>query len=71
MSRTDDHESVALPTSVYDAVESRVGETEFESVDEYVTFCLEEIVQATTDGSAANVDEQEVKQRLESLGYVE
>lgn len=69
--------SVDVPGRVLDRVESRLPRTRFDSTDEYVTYVLEEVlarVEEADDGGAdagERVDEREVEERLESLGYLE
>lgn len=65
--------TVELPEHVLDRVASRLAYTEFESVDEYVTFVIEEAlarVEAQANEEEA-VDEEEIRTRLESLGYLD
>jgi predicted aldo/keto reductase-like oxidoreductase len=66
--------SVELSEDVLERVEARLSRTEWDEVDEYVEFVLEEVltqVETTTeDGTVDAVDESEVKGRLESLGYL-
>jgi Arc/MetJ-type ribon-helix-helix transcriptional regulator len=67
--------SVELPSQIIDRVEARLPRTEFESEAEYITFVLEEILyrveEETEDDDYEEVDEDEVKDRLESLGYLD
>lgn len=67
--------AVDLPTSVVERVESRLDRTEFDDVAEYVTFVMEEVLyrveEETEDDDYEGVDEDEVKDRLESLGYLD
>jgi hypothetical protein len=63
-----------LPADVVDRVEARVSRTEFDSAAAYVAWVLDEVLaeaetEADEDGHAA-VDEAQVKDRLESLGYL-
>jgi hypothetical protein len=66
--------SVELSEDVLERVEARLSRTEWDEADEYVEFVLEEVltqVETTTeDGTVDEVDESEVKGRLESLGYL-
>jgi hypothetical protein len=51
-----------------------VSQTQFESVEEYVVFVLEEVLaEVETRGAKAQeeVDDAEVRSRLESLGYLQ
>lgn len=67
--------TVDLPGHVVERVEERLGRTEFDSVEEYVTFVMEEVLSRvedeTEDDEYEGVDEDEVKERLESLGYLD
>lgn len=67
--------AVELPTPLVDRVDARVERTEFETVDEYVTYVLEEVlgrVEAESDADPdGTVDREEVETRLRSLGYLD
>ena len=67
--------AVELPARIVDRVESRLPRTEFESEAEYITFALEEVLyrveEETEDDDYEEVDEDEVKDRLKSLGYLD
>lgn len=69
--------SVELPERVVSRVESRLPRTRFDDTGAYVTYVLEEVlarVEEDTDGAVdagEEIDEREVQERLESLGYLE
>ena len=67
-------ESVELPTRVTDRVEKRLPRTEFDTSAEYITYVVEEVLyrveKETDDDDFEAVDEDEVKDRLKSLGYL-
>lgn len=67
-------EPIELPTRIVDRTEARLPRTEFESVAEYITYVMEEVLyrveQETEDDDFEPVDEEEVKDRLKSLGYL-
>ncbi|EMA58386.1 hypothetical protein [Halorubrum lipolyticum] len=58
-----------------DRIETRIQDTEFETVDEYAEFVLSEVVtrvEREADRSAESSTSREgVQERLESLGYLE
>jgi Arc/MetJ-type ribon-helix-helix transcriptional regulator len=66
---------VELPERIVERVEGRLPRTEFDSAAEYITFVLEEVLyrveEETEDDDFEGVDEDEVKDRLESLGYLD
>ena len=71
---------VFLPAELYKRVEERVRISDFESVDEYVAFVLEEVLKAVSEEegeaeeeevSLSEEEEEEVKRRLRALGYLE
>lgn len=73
---SDDHSTthVLVPERLFHRVERRVEATQFESVDEYIAFAVEEIlseVETHDEAAESDVDEAEVQSRLESLGYLE
>jgi len=74
MSEANDVRSVDLPEDVVSRIERRVRYTEFESVSEYVQYVMEDVLhhveRETEHEDGADVDEREVKNRLESLGYL-
>lgn len=74
MSLNEQTQTVELPTRIVSGVEDRLPRTEFETSSEYITYVMEEVLyrveQETEDDDYEHVDEQEVKNRLESLGYL-
>jgi Arc/MetJ-type ribon-helix-helix transcriptional regulator len=70
----DQTEAVELPTRIVERVEQRLPRTEFDSSAEYITYVMEEVLyrveQETEDDDFEEVDEDEVKDRLKSLGYL-
>jgi Arc/MetJ-type ribon-helix-helix transcriptional regulator len=72
MSSETDDRTVTLEAHLYDRVERRIGKTNFESVDEYVTFVLEEVLaDEAGDDAYDDVDDDDVQARLQSLGYLD
>ena len=67
--------TIELPERVVDRVEARLPRTEWDSPDEYITYVLEEVLyrveEETEDDDFESVDEDEVKDRLKSLGYLD
>ena len=68
-----DKKPVYVLTGLYDRIAERAKATGFDSVDDYVLFVLEEVVKDDEDEPQAisKEDEEEVKKRLKSLGYIE
>ena len=68
----DGCKTVAIPAGLYGRVEERIKASGFSSVDEYVTFVLEQVVsEEETRGDVSSEEEAEVKKRLKALGYLE
>lgn len=63
-----------IPTETMDRLKRRVDESEFETVEAYLRFVVKEVVtprpeiESVNDG---NDRESEVRDQLESLGYIE
>ena len=68
--------AVFLPAELYGRIDERVHATEFRSVEEYVTFVLEEVLGGEEESEEkeptfSEEEEEEVKKRLRALGYLE
>lgn len=74
MPEQDGVAGINIPEELRERLERRLPRTEFETIDEYATYVLEEVLyeveQNTDDDEFEAADEQEVKSRLESLGYL-
>jgi hypothetical protein len=70
----EESRSIELPERIVTRVEDRLPRTEFDTPAEYITFVMEEVLyrveKETEDDDFEPVDEQEVKDRLKSLGYL-
>ena len=74
MSKEKESQAVLLSTELYGMIEDRVKATGFGSVDEYVTFVLEEVLKEEGEEEQrafSREDEEEVKKRLRALGYLD
>lgn len=75
MKKEEEKKAVFLPAELYSRIEERVRATEFNSVEDYVTFVLEEILKDESEEEEEPVfskaEEEEVKKRLRALGYLE
>ncbi|MFC1999217.1 CopG family transcriptional regulator [Chloroflexota bacterium] len=74
MSEEQERKAVLLSAELYGMIEERVKATGFETVEEYVTFVLEEVLKEE-DGEEVQAfskeEEEEVKKRLRALGYLD
>ena len=71
---SDELTAVELPAEVVERVDARLPRTEFDSPDAYVAYVLEEVlarVESETTDEFATADEAQVRDRLESLGYLD
>lgn len=74
MSKEGEGKVVSLSAELYGRIEERVQATGFGSVNEYVTFVLEEVLheEGAEEGTAfSKEEEEEVKKRLRALGYLD
>ena len=67
---------ITLSDDLAERIEQRIQHTEFESVDEYTSFVLSEVVtraERETDNTEheTTASADEVENRLQSLGYLE
>jgi Arc/MetJ-type ribon-helix-helix transcriptional regulator len=70
-SRTE--RTITLPAALVEDVERRCERSDFDSPDEYVTFVMRSVLARLEepDGDAPQDVDEEIRTRLESLGYVE
>ena len=74
MSKEQKNKDVLLSTELYGRIEERVKATGFGSVDEYITFVLEEVLKEEgeeEERAFSKEEEEEVRKRLRALGYLE
>lgn len=75
MTQKQETMSTDIPARIIDRVEDRLPRTEFDTPSEYITYVMEEVLyrveQETEDDDFEAVDEEEVKDRLKSLGYLD
>lgn len=70
----DSTKAVSIPADLYQKIEQVVKESaDFSSVEDYVTFVLQEVLadNGQQKGAFSKEEEAEVKKRLKSLGYLD
>ena len=71
---SDSTQSVDLPDRIVERVEARLPRTEWDTPEEYITYVMEEVLyrveKETEDDDFEPIDEEEVEDRLRSLGYL-
>ena len=69
----EERKAVLLPAELYNRVGERAKATGFGSVEEYVSFVLEEVLKEDEEAEKAfsPEEEEEVKKRLRALGYLD
>lgn len=74
MAQLEETRTVELPERIVERVEDRLPRTEWDDPAEYITYVMEEVLyrveKETEDDDFEEVDEEEVKDRLKSLGYL-
>ena len=71
--KEENHIPVPIPAPLFYKIQKRVDETEFESVSDYVTYLLRQVLAETEEEESVFTKEEEekIKQRLKALGYLE
>jgi len=71
----EEYGKIKIPKRLIGKIKAHIKQTEFESVDEYETFVLEEVIKDVSEEEPEEVfseeDEQKVKERLRALGYLD
>ena len=73
MKKEPEDKAVYLPAELYDRVKERAEATDFGSIEEYITFVLQEVLKEEGPEEIAidREQEKEVKKRLRALGYLD
>ena len=73
MKKEKEDKAVYLPAELYDRVKERAEATDFGSIEEYITFVLQEVLKEEEPEEIAidREQEKEVKKRLRALGYLD
>jgi len=61
--------TINLPENLYNTIEKNIKDTQFKSVEEFVIQNLKQILKVT-DSTVDKEEEEKIKQRLRSLGYL-
>ncbi len=62
--------NIDVPDRILSRIEERVEETEFRSTEEYIVFVLGEVCENNCGQERSLNSNQDVEDRLESLGYL-
>jgi len=55
----------------FESLKIHSKQTGFETIEEYLMFLIEEILKEESENNLTQEDEEEIKQKLRSLGYME
>ena len=62
---------IELPSDLVAALEEKVRDTSFDSVDSFVAFVLARLLDQSTSGGFTEEEERGLRERLRSLGYID
>ncbi|KYH40908.1 MAG: hypothetical protein AYL32_008810 [Candidatus Bathyarchaeota archaeon B26-2] len=64
--------TIRIPKNLYEEIERQVeaSQGEFKSVEDYVEFVLSEVLKEEPEDTYTPEEEEEIKRRLRSLGYI-
>lgn len=74
MKKEQENRAIFLPAELYSRIEERAKTTGLGSVDEYIIFVLKEVLKEEgeeKESVLSEEEEDEVKQRLRALGYLD
>ena len=64
-------ESVSVPRELVDALKSRIRGSAFPSVEAFVLFVLARLAEGRVEAPFSAEEEEKLKERLRSLGYLD
>ena len=70
---SNEYGEIKVSKEILKKIEASIKNTEFKTVDEYVTFVLEEVMKDEEEPEEvfSEEDETKVKERLRALGYLD
>jgi hypothetical protein len=77
-SRTETSETVHVSKSLIDRIQKRLSQTDFKTVDEYISYVLDNVLKELEESQApqkgekvfSKEEEEGVEERLRNLGYM-
>ena len=63
--------NISIPSSLYRQIQKRIEGTGFESVSAYVVYVLREVLSEDERDGLTQEEEERVKERLRTLGYID
>jgi len=63
--------TVKIPKRLIEEIKEYIKDSEFKSVDDYVSFVIEEVLKDDEEPEFSEEDEKLVKDRLKDLGYLD
>jgi len=65
--------NISIPASLYERIEERIKGTNFSSVESFVTSVLTQLLEEGRgqEGVLSQEEEEQLRERLRSLGYLE
>jgi len=74
MQKDNEITQVPIPTRLFERLQSKISGTSFQTVSDYITYVLEDVLRETEKTPSKEVfsesDEERVKDRLRALGYI-
>ena len=69
----EEKQTLSISTPLYDKVKEKIKDTDFTSISDYVEYVLSELMSEDDDGKEefSKEDEEKIKGRLRSLGYLD
>ena len=62
---------IKVSDELYEKISQRAGKTGFKKIDNYVTSLIEDVFKEEHSEKYSKEEEEEIKNRLKSLGYIE
>jgi hypothetical protein len=68
---SENSEKISLPSWIVSEIRSRLHQTEFKTVEDYVAFVLTQVLKEDRQEQPLSTDDEEkIKDRLKALGYL-
>ena len=67
---SEQKKKISISKQLYELIERKINHNNFKTVDNYVEHVLNQVLQAESPEDIDPEEEEEIKKRLEQLGYL-
>lgn len=67
---SDEFVQIKIPKRLYERILREIKDTEFKSAEDFIIYVLEQVLEEEEESVYSKEEEEAIKERLRSLGYL-